>query len=122
MLGSTKICGDKETTLEIGDASRSRLGNRMVLGAVAALLLSGTAFAGTTNFQSPSLAPAEQAPTSIWESKGSEITAYGVGADGLQTKKKPAQPPILVPLPATILAAVSGLGIAWIVRRRFIRT
>ena len=46
------------------------------------------------------------------------------GLDGLNTSESETdgrQDPILVPLPAPILAAVSGLGLAWILRKRMTR-
>jgi hypothetical protein len=59
---------------------------------------------------------------SIWDDL--EIVDADSAAIGLQTASSndEIQEPILVPLPAPLLAAGTGLGLAWWVRRRMTRS
>jgi hypothetical protein len=57
---------------------------------------------------------------SIWDDSNLGINS---SATGLQTASNDEiQEPILVPLPAPLLAAGTGLGLAWWVRRRMTRS
>ena len=61
------------------------------------------------------------AEVSIWDDSEALDTASNAG--GLQTSSSETiQPPILVPLPAPLIAAGTGLGLAWLVRRRMSRS
>ena len=85
-------------------------------------LLSETGLASTQVGQNKS-AEASEPSSSIWAD-----TAFGArradGLGGLNTGESETdgrQDPILVPLPAPILAAGAGLGLAWIFRKRMTR-
>ncbi len=57
---------------------------------------------------------------SIWND--SNLSFDDRQSEGLQTRSDDeTQEPILVPLPAPVLAAGSGLGIAWLIRKRMRR-
>ena len=57
---------------------------------------------------------------SIWDD--SNLGINGAKGNGLQSLSGDAtQEPILVPLPAPLLAAGAGLGLAWMVRKRMSR-
>lgn len=57
---------------------------------------------------------------SIWDDSNLGINSSAIG---LQTASNDGiQEPILVPLPAPLLAAGTGLGLAWWVRRRMTRS
>ena len=72
----------------------------------------------------PSSVASDGRDTSIWtyaefDSSGSvESGGLNTGASGPDGR----QEPILVPLPAPILAAGTGLGLAWILRKRITRS
>ena len=58
---------------------------------------------------------------SIWDD--SNLGINGAKGNGLQSPSGDAtQEPILVPLPAPLLAAGAGLGLAWMVRKRMSRS
>ena len=58
---------------------------------------------------------------SIWDD--SNLGINGAKGNGLQSLSGDAtQEPILVPLPAPLLAAGAGLGLAWMVRKRMSRS
>jgi hypothetical protein len=58
---------------------------------------------------------------SIWDD--SNLGINGAKGNGLQSLSGDAtQEPILVPLPAPLLAAGAGLGLAWMVRKRMTRS
>ena len=58
---------------------------------------------------------------SIWSEDGSRFAVASIESADLQTGDMAVQDPILVPLPAPVLAAASGLGLVWIFRRRLTR-
>ena len=58
---------------------------------------------------------------SIWEADAGDLNAPDGELGGLQTENASVQDPILVPLPAPVIAAASGLGLAWILRKRLAR-
>ena len=68
-------------------------------------------------------ADASDPSSSIWADTAFD-TRHTDGSGGLNTSESESdgrQDPILVPLPAPILAAGTGLGLAWILRKRMTR-
>ena len=62
--------------------------------------------------------------SSIWTDTAFDTRHTAGGLGGLNTGESESdgrQDPILVPLPAPILAAGTGLGLAWILRKRMTR-
>jgi hypothetical protein len=58
---------------------------------------------------------------SIWDDSNLGINSSAIGLQTASTNDE-IQEPILVPLPAPLLAAGTGLGLAWWVRRRMTRS
>ena len=56
---------------------------------------------------------------SIWDA---EVLENSIQGDLQTTASGSLQDPILVPLPAPVIAAASGLGLAWILRKRMSRS
>ena len=70
--------------------------------------------------------PAEEANraerVSIWKIEGAEVSDLQGRLEEISGEVEPSVEPILVPLPAPVVAVASGLGIAWILRKRLIRS
>ena len=63
----------------------------------------------------------EDEKISIWEADAGDLNAPDGELGGLQTENASVQDPILVLLPAPVIAAASGLGLSWILRKRLAR-
>jgi hypothetical protein len=85
------------------------------------ILLGSTASVAET--ESDSTAGVNGSDASIWANTVFDPESVN-GSGGLNTSEAESddgQAPILVPLPAPILAAGTGLGLAWILRKRMSR-
>lgn len=87
---------------------------------ILAVALAGPLFPSAMADEQAAAAP-EAVEVSIWDDI--ESLDFAPSANGLQTAPTDAtQEPILVPLPAPLIAAGTGLGLAWLVRRRLSRS